>query len=173
MCSLTLELRSPRSGRLKRRVGRLVNEAKDVDMHTEKKGQGYTQMEDGTWQKNEPERAELRMPNDLPQPMYCRYGVCMAHEPHMPWCKEFTPGEKALATPVAQRPEQDQPRAHNAGDAEAAPQERQANNLRHASDSSPDAACVLASAPGAASAFTAESSKTPNAAITGRLRSGA
>lgn len=45
----------------------------------------------------EPEREERSMPNDLPQPLYCRYGVCSAHEPHMPWCTEYTAGELAAA----------------------------------------------------------------------------
>lgn len=42
-------------------------------------------------------RAVASIPNDLPQPLYCRYGVCSAHEPHMPWCTEFTAGELAAA----------------------------------------------------------------------------
>lgn len=40
----------------------------------------------------------------LPQEGYCRYGVCLPHEPHMPWCTEYTPAEiqRAKAAPAQQ-----------------------------------------------------------------------
>jgi hypothetical protein len=43
------------------------------------------------------ELAEPGSPTNLPYELYCRYGVCQAHEPHMPWCTEFTADEIARA----------------------------------------------------------------------------
>lgn len=63
----------------------------------------------------------------------------------------------ALATPVAQRPTVDQQSAHEAGEREAAPEERRTDNPGQVEEEGvnrpfePTAACVLASAPGAAS----------------------
>jgi hypothetical protein len=69
----------------------------------------------------------------------------------------------SLSTPVAQSPEPNQQSAHEAGEAEGVPKERQVSNLCSSRDSSGQntgqgrrpyeggSACVLASAPGAES----------------------
>lgn len=62
-------------------------------------------------------------------------------------CSPFG-GRRTPRFPRSSETNPNQPSAHEAGEGEVVPQERQVSNLRQPETSSTSAACVLASAPG-------------------------